>query len=165
MKIKSIITSIILFLLINSPAFCLSEKEIFEWVAKEMKIEKQYPIPEIYYISREALQIFWMSRNEKTYNRWVNEYGEKKANELWGFCLRNMVALFDPKTTNIYIGNFMERCDLESRVAHEIVHYFQQMTDGVIIHEDDTDGNKYLFREMQATKFERIFKQQFCTED
>jgi len=152
----------VLFVLLPVQATGLTDREIFIWVADELKIEQQYTMPKIQYVTKEKLQDVFREATKRSYDRWVKKYGEEKAIELLDFFLNEVVGLFIPKTCELYIGDFLEPCKKESIVAHELTHFFQHIKDGPIDLNKRNTENKILFNELQADKIEREYMEEFC---
>lgn len=146
----------------TAPALSMSHEEIFHWVAQELEIEKDYPMPQIIVVSKAELQRVFKKDTEQSYQRWVEEYGENKAKETMDLYLNEVLGLFNPKAKVIYVGSFMEQCKFNSIVAHEITHYFQVLEEGII--DTQSAGFEYihLFREMQAGKIMDNYMKAFC---
>jgi len=157
-----VFSGLVLFILYPLSATGLTDKEIFIWVADELKIEQQYKIPEIQYVTKEKLKYVFREATKRSYDRWVKKYGEEKAEELLDFYLDEAIGLFVPETCELYIGNFLESCRMESIVAHELTHFFQHMEKGPIDSKKYDAENKLLFRELQAGKIEREYMKEFC---
>lgn len=155
----------VLLLLAPSNGISMSENQIFEWVAKELKIKEQYKMPIIQYVSKTKLQEVFLETSKPSYNRWTREYGKKKAAELMDLYSNEVIGFFIPKTGDLYIGEFLESCKKESIVAHELVHFFQHMKDGPIDPKSGNVANKNLFREMQAGNIEKKYMEKFCGKD
>ena len=152
----------VLFVLLPVQAIGLTDKQIFIWIADELKIEQQYDMPEIQYVTKEKLKDVFRKATKRSYDRWVKEYGKEKADELLDFYLDEAIGLFVPETCELYIGNFLESCKMESIVAHELTHFLQHMEKGPIDSKKYDAENKLLFREMQAGKIEREYMEKFC---
>ncbi|MEE9612864.1 MAG: hypothetical protein V3W19_16545 [Desulfatiglandales bacterium] len=149
-------------LIYRAPALSMSHEEIFKWVAQELEIEKDYPMPQIIVVSKAELQRVFKKDSEKSYQRWVEEYGENKAKETMDLYLNDLLGLFNPKAKVIYVGSFMEQCKFNSIVAHEITHYFQVLEEGTIDPQSTGFDYTHLFREMQASKIMDMYMKAFC---
>jgi len=157
-----VFSGLVLFILYPLSAIGLTDREIFIWVVDELKIEQQYTMPKTQYVTKEKLQDVFRKATKRSYDRWVKKYGKEKANELLDFYLDEAIGLFIPETCELYIGNFLELCKMESIVAHELTHFLQHMEKGPIDSKRYGAENKLLFREMQAGKIEREYMEKFC---
>ena len=155
----SIVLSVILT---AAPAMGFTDSEIFTWVSSELKIENQYKMPAIHYVTKEKLGEVFKKNNERSFKRWAREFGEKKAAELMDFYLSEAIGLFVPTTGDLYVGDFIEPCKKESIVAHELTHFFQHMKEGPINPNLKNAANEHLYREMQAANIESAFIKKFC---
>lgn len=165
MKKTLLCLSLSLFLttvIYRAPALSMSHEEIFHWVAHELEIEKDYPMPQVMVVSKAELQRVFKKDSEQSYQRWVEEYGENKAKETMDLYLNDLLGLFNPKARVIYVGSFMEQCKFNSIVAHEITHYFQVLEEGTIDTQSDGFEFMHLFREMQAGKIMDEYMKAFC---
>ncbi len=151
-----------LFLLAPTQGSGMTEKQIFEWVASELNIEKQYEMPKIQYVNKGKLQTLFKDYNKPAYNRWIKKHGKQKADEFMKYYLKEVIALFIPMSRNLYIGNFLEPCIIESIIAHELTHYYQHAKDGIINSNKHGAENKILYREMQAGNIEKKYMEIFC---
>jgi hypothetical protein len=140
----------------------VSNEEIFNWVASKLKIDNDYPLPEIQFVSKERLQDIFRKTNKESFKRWAGKYGEKKANELVEFYLREVIGLFIPKTCSLYIGDFIDPCKRNSIIAHELTHYFQHVENSSFDFNKKGADSVYLFNELQAGSIERTFMEAFC---
>lgn len=146
----------------SAPVLSMTKEEIFNWVAVELKMEEDYPMPEIKVVPREELQGEFKKNIENSYQRWVEEYGEITAQETMDRYLSEVIGLFDPKTKIIYVGDFMESCKFDSIVAHEVTHYFQIMKFGRAQPGSMGFEDTHFFREMQAEHIGRKFIEDLC---
>jgi hypothetical protein len=145
------------------PALCLSPEEIYNWVANELEIKKDYPMPEIRIVQRKELQTEFRKGSEKSFKRWAGMYGDETASEIMDTYLKEVIGLFNPKAKVIYVGSFMEPCRQESIIAHELTHYFQVMENGTpSIGSYQGDTLRYS-QEMKAGKIGNQFRETFCT--
>ena len=165
-RLKSIV--IVIFTLVlpitafAEPDVYLSHKEIFNWVTTQLKIDENYPMPKIQLISQEKLQSVFRKTNNESFKRWAGKYGEKKANELIEFYLKEVIGLFIPKTCSLFVGDFIEPCKRNSIIAHELTHYFQHVENGPVDSKIKGADQKYFFNEMQAGNIEQKFMEMFC---
>ena len=149
-------------MLTAAPTMGFTDIEIFTWVSSELNIENQYKMPAIQFVTKEKLSHVFKKNNERSFKRWANEYGEKKAAELMNLYLSEVIGLFIPKTGDLYVGDFIEPCKKESIVAHELTHFFQHVKDGPVNPNSKDAANKHLYREMQAGNIEKKFVEKFC---
>ncbi len=155
----SLLLTIVIY---RGQALSMSNEEIFNWVARELEIDKDYPMPQIIVVSREKLQIVFRKESAKSYQRWVKEYGENTAKKTMDLYLKEVIGLFIPKAKVIYVGSFMESCKFNSIVAHEMAHYFQVMKDGLINSRAIGFDHIHLSREMQASDIANRYMKAFC---
>ena len=146
----------------SGPVLGFSHEEIFVWVANELEITGDYPLPEIAIVSKEELQRIFNKANEQSLKRWPEIYGEEKASQMLDRYLDVVIGIFDPKTNVIYVGNFLEPCEQQSIIAHEFAHYFQTMKQGEIDLQSYGASELKLRNEMEASNIESIFKETFC---
>lgn len=139
-----------------------SHKEIFNWVAKQMETDKDYPMPQIKIVSKEELQRVFSKFSEKSVKRWAESLGEEEADRIMARYLNEVIGLFVPETKIIYVGNFLNPCKQSSIVAHEITHYFQCMKHGKIDPHSFNADLIYLGNELEASKIENLFLKTFC---
>lgn len=145
-----------------SPARGISLEKIFNWVAIELKVKKDYPMPEIRIVPREELQRVFRKATEKSLNRWAGIYGKEEADNIMNQYLKQIIGLFVPKTKVIYVGSFMEPCKQESIIAHEITHYFQFVENGEVGPSKYNADDIHMFRELEASVVEKRFMKTFC---
>lgn len=131
--------TILLFstILISSPKASASEKyypEIFNWVKKEMKITENYSPPLINMVSQKELQEIFRENNQELFQSWKEEYGPIEAKKIIDNYLNEILGLFDPKTGNIYVGEFIDKCQRNAVTAHEIAHDLQEKKAFLIIY-------------------------------
>jgi len=155
----SLLLTIVIY---RGQALSMSDEEIFNWVARELEIDKDYPMPQIIVVSKEKLQIVFRKESEQSYQRWVKQYGENTAKETMDLYLKEVIGLFLPKAKVIYVGSFMEPCRFNSIVAHEITHYFQVMKDGLINPRAIGFDHIHISREMQANDIANRYMKTFC---
>ena len=146
----------------SGPVLGFSHEEIFVWVANELEITGDYPLPEIAIVSKEELQRIFNKANEQSLKRWPEIYGEEKASQMLDRYLDVVIGIFDPKNNVIYVGNFLEPCEQQSIIAHELVHYFQTIEHGRIDHQSYGAAELMVRNEMEASNIESIFKETFC---
>jgi hypothetical protein len=150
------------FVLHIDPALSISDEEIFLWVSKELKVEKDYPMPKIQFVPKETLQQMYRKHNKKAYKQWSGQYGAAKADELMALYLNELIGLCIPKTCEIFVASFLKPCKRQAITAHELVHYIQVMKEGAIDPKAIGAADKYLYNEMQASMIERAFMKVFC---
>jgi|GEM_PF-2427373 hypothetical protein len=144
------------------PAFGLSNEEIFRWVSRQLKIEGKYPMPRVNFVSLPELQAVFKKRSTRSIKRLTAENGEKKAEEILGKYLRDVIGLFVPETEKLYVGRFLKPFQRKAIVAHEFTHYFQLKRNGPVDPESMDAAMKHLFNEMQASKVEKEFKEVYA---
>ena len=168
MKIAGKFVLLVCFILLTTinvtakPGQDMTYIEIFQWVAQQLKVDTNYPFPQILIISKTDLEKVWRKKNQRSYQSWVELYGENKARETMDQLLDELLGLFDPKTRIIYVGNFMGPCKTNAILAHEITHYLQLMQDGPGDPESEDFDLLYIYREMQADQIEKKFWTSYC---
>lgn len=163
--LRVIVLTILPLALWSTNGYCISPQQIYIWVARQMNIEYVSSMPEINYVGKERLQAVFQDFSQKSYNEMASNFGKDYAEEIIGLYLDNIVGLFHTKTRTIYIGEFLEPCRRRAILAHEFVHYFQDLVEGAIDPDDYRAGDKRTFREMEAYQMERKFEQLFCSQD
>jgi len=167
MRSKNKILNILILLLAlpiiiySGPAFGLSHEEIFNWVANELEITTDYPMPAILIVPQEALQRIFNKATEQSLERWAKIYGHEEAHNIRDRYLKEVLGLFDPKTKVIYVGDFMEPHKQQSIIAHEITHYFQTMERGTIDPQSYGAAETVTVYEMEASHIENTFMETF----
>lgn len=140
-----------------------SRREIFQWVAHELGIPKQYPIPEISFVSKKTLQNVLRDKAGEDLEGLVGIYGDSDPEAMKRHYLRNILGLFLPKTGEIYVLKGLKPCRQGSIIAHEFTHYYQVMlygrTGSLRPHEQE---EIHIFREAEASEVEKQFLRQFC---
>lgn len=139
-----------------------SDKAIALWVADQTNLSQPFDMPIRHYVNKATLGLAFEVGNKKSYFRWLEEYGEDKAVEILEEYLDNIVGLFNETTEIIYVANFIEPCSQQAIFAHEMTHYFQHLTDGIIPAESYGADMKHLKREMEAYGIEEKYRKAFC---
>jgi hypothetical protein len=152
----------LLFSVWFSPARADDTFQIYMWVANEMQADSVPTIPQIHFVEKTELQATFKANNQKSYLRWEAKYGEDQAQDILNRCLEGVVGLFVPQTETIYVGAFLPLCRQQAILAHEMSHFFQHITSGVISPDQANADLEYLFREMQASKIEKEFMETHC---
>lgn len=145
--------------------FCLSEEEIFNWVADRIEIYEHYVIPEVNIVDKESIQAAFIESNKNSYMRWEIEYGRDKAEKFLKDYLKEIVGLFNGKNQTIYVGSFIDPCKQQAVLAHEFVHYYQYATKGAIEPGAFQEDIRRFAREIEAYTIEKEFMETFCQED
>ena len=143
------------------PAFGLSHEEIFNWVADELEITTEYPMPKIFIVPQEELQRIFSKATEQSLKQWTKIYGHEEAHKIRDRYLKEVLGLFDPKNKVIYVGDFMEPCKQQSIIAHEITHYFQNLERGEIDPQSYDAAATVTAYEMEASHIENTFMKTF----
>ena len=168
-KIKAhrrILVAMALFILAGpATGYCLSNENIFAWVAAQMDIQVAYTMPTVAFVDKASIQKVFIEGNRNGYLRWEKEYGKSKAEEILKDYLEDIVGLFNDKTRIIYVGSFMSDCRQRAVLAHEFVHYFQFVSHGPIPQGAFEEDMRRLAREMEAYKIEKEFEEAFCPQD
>jgi hypothetical protein len=146
----SILICSLYILFFSGVAAADSYKEIYEWVKSEMNIDKDYPMPSVEIVSKEKLNEIFAAAIDESYKKMEGQMGQDEAKKIMEFYLDEVIGLFIPETKAIYVSNLSDRGERESTIAHEIVHYLQDIVDGVIDSGDYMADQKRLYREMQA---------------
>lgn len=143
---------------------CQTPQEIFQWTARQMKIEAQLEMPPVHYVDAPELKRVFIDNNQNAYLRWETEYGVKRAREILQQYLDEIIGLYDVDTGVIYIGAFLSPCRRQAILAHEMTHYFQNKVRGTHPVEWQDAETMHFFREMEAYKIEKRFTEAFCKE-
>jgi hypothetical protein len=146
----------------QASAYALEPAQIFSWVAQQMDMAEPGRVPAVLFVDKAGLQDAFSKANPNTFERWQASYGTHQAQEFWNLYLQDLVGMFDPETTTIYIGRFLTPCRQEAILAHEITHYFQQLRNGRIETGTQDAQNVQLRREMQASHIEQLYSELFC---
>lgn len=135
---------------------------IYMWVANEMQVDSVPAMPQIHFVEKIELQAAFKEGNQNSYLRWEAEYGEVRAKHILNKCLKEMVGLFVPKTETIYVDALLPPCRQKAVLAHEMSHFFQHITQGVISPDQYNADMEHLYREMQAYKIEKEYMETHC---
>lgn len=163
---RRILVALALFILAGpATGYCLSNEDIFAWVAYQMKIQEAYTMPAVSLVDKAGIQKVFIEGNRNGYLRWEKQYGKSKADEILKGYLEEIVGLFNDKTQIIYVGSFMSECRQRAVLAHEFVHYFQFVVHGPIPQGAFEEDMRRLAREMEAYKIEKEFEEAFCPQD
>ena len=139
-----------------------SSEEIFAWTMQQMNIEHPVAPPEVQWVDGNELKQVFTENNRNAYMQWKSQYGADQANEIMHSFLEEILGLFIVETQVVYVGNFIEPCRRQSILAHEFVHYLQQVTQGPVTgYGEETERLKWL-REFEAQNIETLFVEQFC---
>lgn len=145
-----------------SPAKADDPIEIFMWVANEMQIDTAQAMPKILFVEKTELQAAFIEGNQKAFLRWEAEYGKVQAQRILDQYLEGVLGLFVPQTETIYVNTFLSPCRQQAILAHEITHFFQHLTHGVISPDQYGADMEHLVREMEAYKIEKKFMETHC---
>lgn len=140
------------------------DEAIALWVADQIELTQSFDMPTRHFVDKATLGLAFEVGNKKSYFRWQEEYGEEKADEILEDYLDQIVGLFNERSEIIYVGNFIDPCSQEAIFAHEMVHYFQHMTEGIIPPDSYGEDLNRLRREMQAYDIEGKYRTAFCGE-
>ena len=152
-------------LLWSTNAYSVTPQQIYVWVARHMNIEHVSGMPEVTFVGKEKLQQMFRDFNYKSYAQLETDHGKAYAQEMLSTYLDNVVGLFHPETRAIFVGDFLEPCRRQAVLAHEFVHYFQDVKHGRIRMDDYRADDKRTLREMQAYDIESKFVKLFCDAD
>ena len=145
-----------------SPARADDPMQIYMWVAQEMQIDIDQAMPKILFVEKSELQAAFKEGNHKSYLRWEAEYGKVQAQRILNKYLEGVLGLFVPQTETIYVDAFLSPCRQEAILAHEISHFFQHLTHGVISPGQYGADMEHLVREMEAYQLEKKFVENHC---
>ena len=171
MKIKS--QMIYIFLLILFTGFMVtpamgydrSEDAIALWVADQIELTQSFDMPTIHYVDKDTLGSVFREGTQKSYSSWQQEYGEDEAKKILEGYIEEIVGLFNDKSQIIYVADFIDSCSQEAVFAHEMVHYFQHLMEGVIPVDSYYEDEKRFLREMRAYNIENKYHVAFCDAD
>lgn len=164
-RVKFFILLILLIILAPGAGYCLSEEEIYEWVANQMEIYEQYIMPQIQIVDKAGIQTAFIQGNKNSFLRWKIEYGQDKAEKILNDYLNEIVGLFNSKDQAIYVGSFINPCRQQAVLAHEFVHYYQHMTKGAIETGAFQEDIRRFAREIEAYGIEQEFMEAFCPDN
>jgi hypothetical protein len=142
-----------------------SEEAIAHWVADRMGLTQPFDMPTMHYVDKATLGSVFREGSQQTYSSWQEEYGEDEAQKILEGYLDEIVGLFSEATLSIYVANFIESCRQEAILAHEMVHYFQHLMEGIIEAGSWGEHDERLIREMQAYHIQEIYITAFCGKD
>ncbi len=163
--LRVIALTILPLVLWSTNGYSTTPQQIYIWVALQMNIQEVNDMPVINFVGKERLQRVFQEFSHKSYTQMESDFGRDYAEEVMGLYLDNVVGLFHPDTGAIYIGAFLEPCRREAVLAHEFVHYLQDLRGGRIHPDDYGADDKRSLREMEAYHIERKFEQAFCNPD
>lgn len=139
-----------------------STMEVYMWVAEKMEISFLPAIPKIYFVEKDQLQTAFKKGNRASYQRWAAEFGESQARRMMDQYLEGIVGLFVPDSETIYVYEYLPPCRRQAVLAHEICHFFQNFTDGVIKRDQYGADTLHLVREMEAYQIEKKYTGEHC---
>ena len=139
-----------------------SSEEIFQWVASQMNIEYTGNMMEIRFVDKEKLCAVFTRNNRKSYRRWRARYGVLQAQRILDIYLVELVGLFDPETSIVYVADSLNPCRQQSVVAHEIAHFFQYRTRQITDQSESAAATRRLHWEIEAHQIENRFVQLHC---
>ena len=145
--------------------YCLSDEEIFAWVANQLDINETYSMPTVNLVDKQGIQKAFVEGNRNGYMRWENQYGKDKADEILKVYLDEIVGLFNEKSRSIFVATFMSPCRQQAVLAHEFVHFFQYVTEGPVVPGTFQEDIARMTREMKAYAIEKRFEEYVCQED
>ena len=151
--------------LLTAPAYSneIDNVAISQWVAQTMGHTESFDLPTIHFVKKTDLGIAFKEGNENAYYRWEKQYGQTKAQMILTEYLDNIVGLFNETSYTIFVGTFISECSQQAVLAHELVHYFQHLEEGVIqagVYQEDIMRLK---RELEAYKIEKEYRETFCS--
>lgn len=164
-RLRFLITLILLIIFAPGVGYCLSEEEIFEWVANRMEIYEQYPMPQIQTVDKAGIQAAFIQGNKNSFLRWKIEYGQDKAEKILNDYLNEIVGLFNGRDQTIYVGSFIDPCKQQAVLAHEFVHYYQHMTKGAIEAGAFQEDIRRFAREIEAYSIEQELMEVLCPDN
>jgi hypothetical protein len=137
-------------------------EEIFNWVARQMKIDDPGRMPIVCYVSRQRLRTVFEKNNHRSYLRWKARYGELQAQKVLTQYLRNIIGLYDPGTGTVYVAHDLDICKKHSILVHEMTHFFQYQRSASIKQPEPAAYAQRLQREAQAHQNEYLYLQTHC---
>jgi len=143
----------------------LSDEAIALWVADRIGMSEPFDMPSRHYVDKATLGSVFREGNQKSFSRWQEDYGEDEADRILKGYLENVLGLFNENTLNIYVADFIDSCSRQAIFAHEMVHYFQFLLEGVIPEGSFNEGDERLMREMQAYHIQDEYLSAFCQKD
>ena len=156
-------SGLMLFLLIyGNPAMAQSHENIYQWVYEEMEVSGDYPIPEIIILPKKELQKILKKQTDKSYKRMTEAMGHEEASRMVDRYLKHIMGLYITESRMIYVHESMERCKQNAVIAHEIVHYLQNMEYGIIDPDSPDAHLNHFSREFAAEHIEERFYTTFC---
>ena len=171
MNFKAQLTHTILLILfsavIANPAMGndRSDEAIALWVADRVGMAQSFEMPARHYVDKDTLASAFRDGSQQTFSRWQEEYGEEEARKILEGYLDNIVGLFNETTLTIYVADFIEPCRREAVFAHEMVHYFQNLMEGIITAGSYGESDERLIREMKAYHIQNEYFIAFCETD
>lgn len=142
-----------------------SEESIARWVADRVGMSQPFDMPTSHYVDKATLGSVFRQGAQKTYSSWQEKYGEDEAQNILAGYLENIVGLFHEPTEIIYVADFIDTCSQQAIFAHEMAHYFQHLTEGIIPDDNFYKDEEHLIREMKAYDIEDKYRLAFCKAD
>jgi hypothetical protein len=142
-----------------------SDEAIALWVADRMGLSQPFDMPIRHYVDRTTLISIFKEGNQKAISRWQAEYGDAEAQKILDDYLENVLGLFDETTLTIYVADFIDSCTRQAIFAHEMVHYFQNLIEGIIPEDRYSKDQERFIREMRAYKIQDDYTLAFCKRD
>lgn len=105
-----------------------SAEDIFKWVSSQMNIRDLGKMPAILYVDRQTLCTVFEKNNQKSYLRWKARYGVLQARKILSVYFKEIMGLYDPGTSTVYVSKDLSSCRRDSILAHEFTHHFQYHT-------------------------------------
>ena len=141
-----------------------ADAEIYEWVKARMKITENYPRPEVKRITQKELgRLFKKNLSKEAYDRWVAEIGEEGASEHLQNIVDKIRGVFIVEDIALYIANDVGTSVYqEGIVAHEYIHYLQQMSLGIVDTDSEWGVMEYFNREMMAAEIGKEYIEHIC---
>jgi len=139
-----------------------SDGDILQWTSRQMKIAENYSLPPIHRVSREVLGAALREHSRASFLRWQQDYGPDQAEKFMQTYAAGIAGLFDAQQMVVYVGDFLPPCRQEAVVAHELTHYLQQQTRG-LVGEGAHSADLVMVRELVAQRVERRYRDERCT--
>ena len=136
---------------------------VYKWTEYHFNASEHYEMPDIKYTPIMEIRYIFLYRNRKVYAEWFRDYGEEITDDSMNEYLSNVVALYDVKTTTVYVHEYIRpKCERYAFLAHEFTHYLQDMYHGKLDKDDMFYDMLFLEREREAYKIQNIFINQMC---
>ncbi len=131
MKKNFLLAMVLLVAVVFLSAMTYADKEqkitqVFQWVKGHMGIQKDYPMPPVEFVAREKLQAIFEEETKESFRKIEESCGKEAAQKSLKFYLENIAALFIPRTGEIFVLDYTDKCERYCKLAHEFAHFFQR---------------------------------------